>query len=279
VFLLTAASGGVVEECSVGGCNQSPVTIASGLDNTNNMGSAGLLALGGSWVYWPGQAAVQDVTIANPTVSVFAHQTNASVYAVATNTTRVLWSDINLGIASCALGATCASPNMVVPMSSLGAAPQTLAADETYVYWSDLNGAIFSAALSGGGAPVLLGSGHAGNFAGSLAMVASAGRVYYIGPDKGASQLMTATGGAASSAAMYSTDEATALATDGTTLYWANGNSISKCALGASCATPTWIYGGTASSIAVDATNLYWMDTSAGVVTPGVTPTVWKYHK
>jgi hypothetical protein len=276
VFILTAASGGVIQECNVGGCNQSPVTIASsGFDNTNNTGSGGLLALGGSWLYWPGQASVQDVTTANPQTSVFAQPANASVYAVATNTTRVLWSDAKLGILSCALGATCAAPSTVVPLSSLAAAPQIVAADQSYVYWSDANGGIFSAPL-GGGAPVVLSPGDdaGGGFGGPVsAMVAAAGRVYYVDPNT--SQLMTATGGTASSAAVYSSDSVTALATDGTTLYFATAASISRCALGASCATPTWIYGTTASSIAVDAKNLYWIDSSFNLAGP----TVWEYHK
>jgi hypothetical protein len=275
VLILTAASGGVIEECSVAGCNQSPVTVASSLDNTNNTGYAGLLALGGSWAYWPGQTTVQDVTTAAPATAVFAQPASASVYAVATNATQVFWSDENLGISSCALGATCASPTSLVPRSSLSAAPQVLAADQNYVYWMDANGNVLSAPV-GGGAPLLLtASNDAGNdFGYPTAMVAAAGRVYYL--DSNTGELMTAMGGSATSATVYSTNTPAALATDGTTLYWATDVMIFKCPLGATCAAPTSIYGTAATALAVDATNIYWIDDGSNTV--GV-PRVWEYHK
>jgi hypothetical protein len=280
VFIVTTANGGVLERCGVTGCNQSPVTIASGLDNTNNTGASGLLALGGGLAYWPGQTAVKDVTtaasMAPSTVSVFAQPANASVFAVTTNATAVLWSDIKLGISSCALGATCASPTVLVAMASLAAAPQVLAADATYVYWMDLNGSVFSAPLAGG-VPVTLepsiDSGAGGPSGTPIAIVASAGRVYYV--DYTTGQLMTASGGVASSAVVYSTAQASTLATDGTALYWGNGTNISRCALGASCSAPTWIYGTNATSLAVDATNIYWVDNGSG----SAGPRVWEYHK
>ncbi len=259
VLILTAANGGVIQECSVTGCNQSPVTIvATGLDNANNTGSAGLLALGGNWAYWPGQAAVKDVTSATSTISVFAEPANASVYAVATNATRVFWSDLNLGILSCAFGATCASPSTLVPKASLAAAPQVLAADESYVYWMDANGNLLSSTVAGA-SPVSLEGDDAGAGFNPMAMVAQGGRVYYV--DAASGELMTATGGAASSATVYSTDTPTAIATDGVNLYWGGSNGIMKCALGAACATPTEIYGATVSALAVDANNMYWIDT------------------
>ena len=279
VFVLTAASGGVVQACNVTGRNQTLVTIASGLDNTNNMGGSGLLALGGTWAYWPGQTAIEDVaTTGSPTTAVFTQSANASIYSVATNTTQVFWSDASLGILSCAIGATCASPTPVASVSSLPAAPQILAADDLYVYWMDADADVYSAS-SAGGAPVMLAIGSDGgsNSFGALpAIVAAAGRVYYVDPNSG--ELMTASGGTPSSAALYSGTSPIALATDGATLYWSDGTTIAKCALGASCATPTTIYGGTAAtSLAVDATNIYWIDEGSAV--NGGPPAVWEYHK
>jgi hypothetical protein len=276
VLFLTAANGGVIEACDVGGCNSHPALMASGLDNANNTGSAGLLALGRSWAYWPGQAAVNDVSIAGPTtVSMFARPANASVFAVATNASQVFWSDTNLGIWSCAIGAACGSPTSLLPAPAMVAAPQVLAADETYVYWMDANGSVFSAPV-GGGSPVLLqGGGDAAPSPGfALPMVASGGHVYYA--DVGSGQLMTAAGSTAASASTYSTDTPQALATDGISLYWSNGVAIQKCALGATCASSIWIYGTSASALAVDAMNLYWIDDGAG--SQGV-PSIWEFHK
>jgi hypothetical protein len=275
VFVMTAASGGVIDECDAKGCNQAPLTVASGLDNTNNMGSAGLLASGGSWIYWPGQTAVRDVDVAaSNTVSVFAQPANASVFAVATNASRVFWSDATLGISSCAIGATCASNATQVPMSVLAAAPQVLAADATYVYWMDAAGGVFSASLSGGAPVSLRASDDSGVGFGSVqTMVAAGGRVYYVDPDSG--HLMSANGGAAASGATFSNDTPVALATDGNAIYWSNGSALLKCALGATCVSPTWIYGAGAVSLAVDGANLYWVDDGS----LSGTPQVWEFHK
>jgi hypothetical protein len=275
VLILTAANGGAIQECGVGGCNQNPLTIASGLDNTNNTGSAGLLALGGSRVYWPGQAAVMDVTTTNPTVSLFAQQANGSVFAVATNPTQVFWSDINLGISSCALGAACASPTVLVPRLSLAAAPQVLAADQTYVYWMDTTGNVLSFPLAGGSPNLLATDGDAGITNPASAMVASAGRVYYS--DSLTGELMSAIGGIGSSAAVYSPAFPTTIATDGVALYWSTGGSIVKCALGGSCAAPATIYAANATSLAVDATSVYWLDDGSN--NPTFLPQVWAFHK
>lgn len=282
VLILTALNGGVIEECSITGCNQSPAIIvpATNLDNTNNAGGAGLglLALGGSRAYWPGQAAVRDVTLTAPTVSVFAQPANASVYAVATNATHVFWSDASLGILSCAIGSTCALPSTLVPIASLPAPPQLVAADDSYVYWADANGDVLSAGVAGG-PPVLLQGADAGASSFS-AMVASAGRVYFIDSVFETAQLMTATGGAAYSATTYSAGQASALATDGMNLYWGTASGLSKCALGASCAMPTVIYSTSTTSsayivsLAVDAKNIYWIDNGSGG-----SPIAWEYHK
>jgi hypothetical protein len=106
------------------------------------------------------------------------------------------------------------------------------------------------------------------------ALVAAAGRVYYVDPGTG--ELMTATGGTAASATTYLADSPTALATDGMSLYWADGTTLSRCALGVSCATPTEIYGTAATALAVDATNIYWIDDGSGA--SGL-PNVWEFHK
>ena len=275
VFILTAANGGAIEECSVTGCDQNPATVATGLNNTNNVGSAGLLALGGTWVYWPGQTAIKDVTVTSPTVSVFAHPAHSSVYAVATNATQVFWSDEDLGILSCAIGATCASPTLLVPISSLPAAPQALAADDLYVYWMDADGNVFSSPFEGA-SPLLLAAGDdAGPLDYLMAIVAWAGRVYYVDSETG--QLATAEGGIASSAAVYAAAYPIALATDGVSVYWTDGYSISRCVVGAACAAPTVINGDTtATSLAVDVASIYWIDD--GESNSGV-PQVWEFHK
>lgn len=278
VFIMTDANGGVVETCAIAGCNQQPSQVASGLHNTNNTGSAGHLAVGGggAWVYWPEQTSVASMAVASPTQTVFAQPANSSVVAVATSATSVFWSDANLGILTCAIGATCASPTILLAIASLPAAPVGIVADDTYVYWTDAKGNLSSYPIAGG-SQVTLATGIADGP--PVAMSAAAGRVYFGGLvdplDPFNTVLGTALGGVASSATLYH-DAQTVLAvtTDGTNVYWSDGSQILKCAVGASCTTPTAPWGGvSAQSIAVDANNIYWIDTMQPVWA------VWEFRK
>jgi hypothetical protein len=278
VFIMTASQGGVIEECAVTGCNLQPSQVAA-LNGTNNAGSSGQLALGGSWLYWPEQSTVNDVTTATPTTTVFAQPANGSVNAVATNSTNVFWSDENLGILTCPIGATCVSPTTLLGQASLAAPPQMIVADAAYVYWSDANGDVLSypIATPGSGSQVTLATGINDP---QPAMAASAGRVYFSngnGASGGGVVLGTALGGTASSATVYYAGQnVTAITTDGTNLYWSDAgtNQILRCAVGASCATPKVIRDvDSAPSIAVDANNIYWIDGS------GTVPTVWEFAK
>jgi hypothetical protein len=251
VFVLTSPSSGTIEKCAVAGCNQKPTTVG-GVNNPNSAGAP--LALGGSWVYWANSTSVEDVATATPTATAFAQPAGSSISAVATNSKYVLWSDQNFGILTCAIGATCASPGTLLALASMSGPAQAIAVDETYVYWSDSNGNVYSIPIAGG-SPSNLATG--AGFGGPGTMVAAAGRVYYIDSNQGVS---TAVGGSASSSAVYSKDTmATGLATDGTTLYWADGE-IKKCPLGPSCATPTVLAAATSASyLAVYATHTYWI--------------------
>jgi hypothetical protein len=255
LFVLTSPSSGTIEKCAVAGCNQRPTTVA-GVNNPNSAGAP--LALGGSWLYWANGTAVEDVAIAAPTATPFAQPAGSAISAVATNSTYVVWSDQNLGILTCALGATCASPRTLLDLASMSGPAQSIAADETYVYWSDSNDNLSSIPIAGG-SPSMLATG--AGFGGPATMVAAAGRVYYIDATQGVSM---AVGGTASSGAVYSKDtQATALATDGTTLYWADGE-IKKCALGPSCATPTVLAAASSASyLAVDANHTFWIATDS----------------
>jgi hypothetical protein len=277
VFVMTDANGGVIEECAVTGCNLQPKQIASGLNNANNTGSAGQLALGGSWLYWPDETTVNDVTTtATPATSVFAQPANGSVFGVATTSTGVFWTDANLGILTCATGATCASPTTLQALASLPAAPQAITADDTYVYWSDANGDLLSYPIAGGSRAMLAGGDAGGGGGGNgalIAMTASAGRVYFSNASatSGNIELDTAVGGAAASATLYYAGvQVQAVTNDGTNVYWSDGGAVYRCALGASCATPTLIYSGGANAIAVDKNNIYWIDS---------TPAVWEFAK
>jgi hypothetical protein len=254
-ILVSGSSTRTLEECAVAGCNQMPITVASGGTNANDSMLA-LLALGGSWVYWASTTAVEDLATAQPAATPFAAPSGSSIYGVATNSTHVFWSDQNLGVLTCATGSTCASPTVLLGLASISAPPQTIAADETYVYWTDANGNLFSSPVAGG-TPSLLAT-DADTFG---AMVAVAGHVYYFSSQNGG--IRVAIGGTASSGAMYFAIGGTAIATDGATLYWAD-DSIKKCQLGPSCAAPTVLAGATSPTwLAVDATHTYWVATDA----------------
>ena len=252
-IVVSGSSGGTLLECAVTGCNQKPTTVASGLANTNNNGP-GMLALGGSWVYWANTTAVEDLATANAAATTFAQPTGSSIYAVATSSTHVFWSDMKLGISMCALGSTCASPTVLVDLASMSGPPQIIAADETYVYWTDQIGNLFSRPVAGGTPSTL--ATDANTYG---PMVAVAGRVYYLSSQNGG--IRTAIGRTPSSGATYFAIGGAALATDGTTLYWAD-NHVVKCPLGPSCAAPTVLASAnTATWVAVDATHTYWIAT------------------
>jgi hypothetical protein len=256
-ILVSGTSGTTIEECAVAGCHQTPTTVAQGVTNANDYGPAGLLTLGGSWVYWASTTAVGDLATAQPAATSFAAPAGSSIYGVATSSTRVFWSDWNLGLATCAIGSTCASPTVLLALASMSGPPLAIAADETYVYWVDENDDLFSIPVAGG-TPSALATGANG----SGAMVAVAGRVYYLEQNGG---IGSAVGGTASSGATYFAKlGAAALATDGTTLYWAD-DRVRKCPLGPSCATPTVVAGviSPPTWIAVDATRAYWIATDA----------------
>jgi hypothetical protein len=194
---------------------------------------------------------VEDVATAQPASTAFAKPANSSIYAVATNATHVFWSDQQLGILTCAIGSTCASPTTLLALAAMSGPPALIAADETYVYWTDQDGNLYGIPVAGGSPSTLA------TDAGGGSIVASAGRVYYVDANQGVS---TAVGGTASSGAVYFAESgAVALATDGTTLYWAD-SQIKKCPLGPSCATPTVLAGPSQPSwVAVDATHTYWI--------------------
>lgn len=262
VFVLAGGSSGTgaIEECAAAGCKQTPTTVTSAVSNASNSGPAGLLALGGSWLYWAEDTAVKDVATANPAATTFATPAGSSIYAVATNSTYVFWSDQNLGILTCAIGSTCASPKTLLALASISGPPQTITADETYVYWTDENGNLYSFPIAGG-SPATLATDAGGGFGGAASMVASAGRVYYVDAN---GAISAAVGGSASSSAVYFSESgAVALATDGTILYWAD-SQIKKCLLGPSCATPTVLAGASSPTwIAVDASHTYWIATDS----------------
>jgi hypothetical protein len=259
VFVLTSTTGaggtvsGTIEECAVAGCSQNPTTVAP---DASNATGAGLLTVGGSWVYWSNTTVVEDLATANPAPTPFAQPMGSSVYAVATSSTYVFWSDTNLGILLCAIGSTCASPQTLLALASISGPPLTIAADETYVYWTDANGNLFSSPVAGGTPSTLATDAYAYG-----AMVAAAGRVYYVDDN---AAIGTAVGGTASSGTTYfASVGAKAFATDGTTLYWAD-DTVRKCPLGPSCAAPTVLAAADSPTwVAVDATRAYWIATDA----------------
>jgi hypothetical protein len=114
-----------------------------------------------------------------------------------------------------------------------------------------------------GGTAVNLTSG-----AGAQAFIAAGGSVYWVGFSGIYS--CPGSGGCGASGNLYDADTAASgLATDGTSLYWddfTGSPSVRKCALGATCATPTTVATLASTSspgvIAVDATHVYWFDSS-----------------
>jgi hypothetical protein len=260
VYWMTTSFSGSIDECAVSGCNNGPTQIGTNVNNDNNFNGGGLLSVGGAYVYWPDEVSVMEVTIASSTQASFAAPANSSPYAIATNGNDVYWTDVNLGILKCPVAATCASPTTILSLATLGGSsfsPQLIAVDATYVYWSDASDGIYSYPLAGG-TKVTLSPTSASVF--PIVLLASGGRLYWTDFDGG---LTTVLATSTSATTYYADSDAFGLATDGTNLYWTNESlgAVRKCALGASCASPTNVALGidTPTFIAVDDNHTYWI--------------------
>jgi hypothetical protein len=178
-------------------------------------------------------------------------------------------------------------PPMLGPCASSGgsllqlapaSSPSAIAVDSTSVYWTDSAAGSVSKEPVGGAVPLVLAQGECGAFA----VAVDTTNVYWATrctvldggatSPYGAVRKMPVGGGSPDTLASWPPFEPTAMAVDGTSVYWASADgTLRKVPIGGG--TPAILTVGPPypSHIALDATSLYWIG-SAGSMHPWVVP-------
>src|SRR5262249_17997733 len=131
-------SGGDVLKCAVGGCNDSPTTVAMTTRGTTPAG----IAVDSMNVYWTDQATNGTVwscplsSCSAASVHAFAMAQSAP-YAITTDGTSVFWTNVGNGmIARCQGGGAGCGPSPGV-VASGQTAPMSIATDGINIYWAN----------------------------------------------------------------------------------------------------------------------------------------------
>lgn len=259
-------SPGNIQKCAVTGCASIPTTMAMGVTAGGFVISPVAAKAFGYWTdstNTPGVVSV--VPLASGAATTFASNQNTP-QGIAADATNVYWVDQPLGVAGsimkCALGTACVTPTLVVATPATGSATM-LAVDAANLYWFDsASYFIYTRPLAGGAAVKL--ADLSASFSTPTQMLAVGGRLYWaVGFAPQISTCAVAAPCGATPKTYFSDTEPFGLATDGTDLYWTNniaGGKIQKCALGATCASPTLVTtADTPTFIAVDAMHTYWV--------------------
>jgi hypothetical protein len=282
-------TNGQVMKCSIGGCENSPILLASGrnqatfdtplafgVDGTdvfwsdttptaNGVGIAGLLKC--SVVGCNGAPAIVGINFARE---------------LAIGGDRLYWTEFDADVLTCPSAGCASSP---VSLWAAGAVPESvgIAVDATNVYWSTTAGEIMACAVGGcKGTPSVLMTADANIPAvGQLAL--DADNVYFTdaNPDGLGQILACAKSGCGNHPALIANGLSAPLGivTDGIDIYWteagqtvSNGmavggaGSVRRCGVAGCQNTPTTVASGLdyPTAVAVDAQNVYWSEAGAG---------------
>jgi hypothetical protein len=239
---------GHIEECPIAGCSMTPTQYSASADNEETY-----LAADGTKVYW-------------------ANEDAETVY-------------------DCADGTSCASPALIQDIVS--SSPQGMAVvSGSAFYWGATtpgssffeNFTVYSAPVGGGAITAVC---TAADFEEFGQLIVAGGFVYFVDTTGTIYSCPTTATGATATTYITDSNEPTALASDGTNLYWTDegfgsssstpGGTIMKCALGATCAASTTLVKGVSepTGVVVGATQVYWISTSE----PSFTPVIQYFHK
>jgi hypothetical protein len=222
--------------------------------DTKNCGSCGHDCQGGTC----NLGVCQDVTLASSQVS---------PYFITTDGTNVYWTNSSSVVRVPVGGGS------TTTIASGQSSAEYIAVDSTNVYWvDDSSGGVIKTCLktSSSCTPTIIASGQAWNIGGiaidstNIYWTPASGSGYpaIVSCSKSATNctpttLITAT----------QTNDAVALATDGTTLYWTDGNAnLVMCTLGSCSGTKTTLITGYPGSLlAIDGSNIYWAPNSGSL--------------
>jgi hypothetical protein len=298
VYWLSTANG-AVQYCPVAGCSQpaSPSTLATPGNNGTPAGDVQQLVLAKGTAYFDsvpfggGNPTIYECPLTGcaGTPHAYTASTLSSGTDVVADTTNLYWAGNEID--ECALGASCATPKGLSTFSGAGA----MGLSGGTLYWFDdsfnpAGNSINGAAVSGAGSVTTVCT--TSTVASDLVVAGS--YLYFTDASPGSSGTFASSGvyvcplsGGGGPASLYISDTkgAYGLASDGVDLYWTEAlgctattcsGAIKKCALGASCASPTTYVSGQAMpvSIALTSTDVFW-----GNVANTLTEGVWKGTK
>lgn len=217
---------------------------------TNQNGARGI-AVDGTSIYWATQTDGTIMKMAlgggNPTPLA----TNQSPYGIAVDASFVYWTS---GQNVMRVGIGGGSPSVVTTDASVAS---SIAVDASFVYWTGAN-KVMKAPKTGGAAALVANASYAEN------LRVRDGFVYFISDPIAAvqSNRVSVNGGNPTILGTSQGSFATGIALDSASIYWADGDYVTKAPLGGG--NPTTITSAFGVwQVATDGTNVYW---SAGTV-------------
>jgi hypothetical protein len=262
-----------VQYCPLAGCpSGGPTTLAVSSGTSSFKGGLGALAVTATDVYFADDASrieTSPITGGTGTATLYASIGTGNTYLTSASG-NLYWSNDGSGLVSgCALGATCAKPSTVAKLGVKN--PVGVSLSGTTAYWGysgEEEGITIESAVVTGG-PVTTLCTLKGFFI-DLRDVLVAGEYVYFTSTAKSGLHVCALSSPGAKAAVYDDDKGSpyGLATDGTNLYWSDNKSgaIMKCALGATCSSPTTLAVAKApQSIAVGPTQVYWTEASGSI--------------
>jgi hypothetical protein len=251
----------LISKCDVNGCNGTPTILA----DDGEAQAFGLTVHGSSFFWTDNESLIQTCPTSGcgdaGATLIFQEQMYADPSAIVVDANNVYWTSVAVGTVSyCPLAGCNGSPTT---LASNQLSPEDLVIDGTNAYWANFanNGEIVQCAIGGcGNNPTVLAAQQ--SVAGLLLLN---GNLYWTS----GGAVMACAVSACTPTPVALGQFATALATDGASLYWANGNSgrIVKCAA-TGCGSPTVVVPnvGAVWAIAVDTTSVYWTDATNSLV-------------
>jgi hypothetical protein len=257
--------GGQVMECAIGGCRNSPVVLASGWSQAAMYPAPSALTVDTTNVYWSGGGSgVLSCAIAGcgcePTVRALV-----SAAGVAVASGGIYMTEYGTGTIWFCPPAGCPSGPSTFANSPGG--PLGIAHDDSNVYWIDSNGVLQGCLLSGcgPGGPASLITPTA---AGSQALTVDDVHLYWTNGNADAvgSVEQCDKSNCASTVTTLASGRSgpKGIAVDTRNVYWVEGGSVYKCAIGGCGNSPVAVAAASGPAIALDSTHLYVSQSASG---------------
>lgn len=210
------SDGVEVKKCAVGGCMDTPTSVAIG----NNPSS---VAVDATNVYWSTHNAIMTCTTSNCSNPTIAASDPNGPGAIALDSTNVYWANGTGNVMSCPTSGGCSSDGGIAPttLASGQGVIRGIAVDSTNVYWASDTGDVRSCATAGcGGTPTTLAS----NQLGVRGIAVDAANVYWTIFTMPGQVMKCARAGCGGNPTTLASGQyyPRRIASDGTTVFWTN---------------------------------------------------------